>query len=79
MLRIYSKHGQIIALPTDTQDANLEHACLIDEDWLHTATIDPAKWIEALMNGNSDNVSDMMDELNFGPTPNHPIFSQDFV
>lgn len=42
---------------------------------MHTATIDPAAWIESLMNNNSDHANDLMDELNFGPNPNHPIFN----
>jgi hypothetical protein len=75
MLRIYSKKGQIIARHLDDSNAGLDHALLIEDNWLHTATIDPAKWIEALMNGTTQNCDDMMDELNFGPTPNHPIFA----
>lgn len=34
--------------------------------WRHTATIDPARWIEAMANGNTD-PSDMLDELQMGP------------
>lgn len=32
--------------------------------WKHTATIDPARWIELMANGNAD-PSDMLDELHF--------------
>ena len=35
--------------------------------WNHTATIDPALWIKALIEAEPDHASDMMDELNFGP------------
>ena len=34
------------------------------DGWTHTATIDPAKWIEAMANGHRD-PSDMLDELQF--------------
>lgn len=34
--------------------------------WTHTATIDPARWIEHMANGNDD-PSDMLDELQFLP------------
>lgn len=34
--------------------------------WTHTATIDPARWIEHMVNGGND-PSDMLDELQFLP------------
>jgi hypothetical protein len=40
---------------------------LIAAGWKHTATIDPALWIEAMANGKED-PSDMLDELQFLPT-----------
>lgn len=39
---------------------------MINGGWSHTATIDPARWIEAMANGNT-NPSDMLDELQFKP------------
>lgn len=73
--RVYSKNGFIKTLYNNADSKIGEiHNELIDEGWIHTSTIDPAAWIESLMNNNTDHANDLMDELNFGPNPNHPIF-----
>ncbi len=59
-LFIYSKEGKIKCLTVD--EAHEEK--LTSEGWTHTATINPAIWIEAMANGNQD-PSDMLDELQF--------------
>ena len=57
---IYAKEGRIKCLTVD--EAHEEK--LTSEGWTHTATIDPARWIEAMANGDQD-TSDMLDELQF--------------
>jgi hypothetical protein len=74
MIRVYSKDGYIKAVTVNTNNSVDNHESLLVEGWLHTATIDGGKWIEALMNGTPDNATDMMDELNFGPVCNSPVF-----
>ena len=59
-LFIYSKEGKINCLTID--EAYGEK--LTSEGWTHTATIDPARWIEAMANGQRD-PSDMLDEIQF--------------
>ena len=59
-LFIYAKEGSIKCLTVD--EAHEEK--LTSEGWTHTATIDPARWIEAMANGDQD-TSDMLDELQF--------------
>ena len=59
-LFIYAKEGRIKCLTVD--EAHEEK--LTREGWMHTATIDPARWIEAMANGDQD-TSDMLDELQF--------------
>ena len=73
--RVYSKAGFIKTVYLTDLNSEERHNELISDGWIHTSTIDPAKWIEALMNGTPDNSDAMMDELNFGPNPNHPIYS----
>jgi hypothetical protein len=75
-IRVYSRQGFITYIDLTSPHVIEQHEILIEEGWLHTATIDPAAWIKALMNGSSENISDMMDELNFGPCPNHPVFNK---
>jgi hypothetical protein len=41
-------------------------SAMLEIGWKHTATIDPARWIEAMANGRAD-PSDMLDELQFCP------------
>jgi hypothetical protein len=63
MLFIYALDGVIKCLSAE----EIQEAELAAEGWKHTATIDPARWIEAMANGNDD-PSDMLDELQFSPT-----------
>jgi hypothetical protein len=60
LLFIYAKEGKIKCLTVD--EAHEEK--LTSEGWTHTATINPASWIEAMANGNQD-PSDMLDEIQF--------------
>lgn len=62
-LRIYSKHGVVKALPSQSND---EHQSLLVDGWTHTATIDPILWIECLCNGYGQNIDSMIDELHMG-------------
>jgi len=59
-LFIYAKEGKIRCLTVD--EAHEEN--LTSEGWAHTATINPASWIEAMANGDED-PSDMLDEIQF--------------
>jgi hypothetical protein len=59
-LFIYAKEGKIKCLTVD--EAYEEK--LTSEGWTHTTTINPARWIEEMANGNQD-PSDMLDELQF--------------
>lgn len=59
-LFIYAKEGKVKCLTVD--QAHDEK--LTSEGWAHTATINPAKWIEAMANGYRD-PSDMLDEIQF--------------
>ena len=59
-LFIYAKEGKIKCLTVD--EAHEEK--LTNEGWTHTATINPARWIEEMANGNQD-PSDMLDEIQF--------------
>ena len=63
MLFIYALDGVIKCLSAD----EIQETELIAAGWKHTATIDPALWIEAMANGKED-PSDMLDELQFSPT-----------
>lgn len=73
MFRVYSKNGSITTLAASSDISC--HEELIKEGWVHTATIAPDKWIEALMNGTPDNANDMMDELCLGPVANYPVYA----
>jgi hypothetical protein len=46
-LFIYAKDGEVRCL---TMQQSIDMKPLIEPHWKHTATIDPAKWIEALAN-----------------------------
>jgi hypothetical protein len=59
-LFIYAKEGKVKCLTIN--EAHGEK--LTSEGWAHTATINPARWIEAMANGYQD-ASDMLDELQF--------------
>ena len=60
VLFIYAKEGKVKCLTLN--EAYGEK--LTSEGWKHTATIDPAKWIEEMANGYRD-PSDMLDEIQF--------------
>ncbi len=60
LLFIYAKEGKIKCLTVD--EAHGEK--LTSEGWAHTATINPAIWIEAMANGYQD-PSNMLDEIQF--------------
>ena len=63
MLFVYALNGVIKCLSAD----EIQETELVAAGWKHTATIDPALWIEAMANGRED-PSDMLDELQFLPT-----------
>jgi hypothetical protein len=58
-LFIYAKEGKIKCLTVD--EAHREK--LTSEGWTHTATINAARWIEAMANGDHKLPSDMLDEI----------------
>lgn len=64
LLFVYALNGVVKCFSAD-EIRPLESA-MLDIGWKHTATIDPARWIEAMANGNND-PSDMLDELQFCP------------
>jgi hypothetical protein len=64
MLFIYALNGVVKCFSAD-EIRPLESA-MLDIGWKHTATIDPARWIEAMANENTD-PSEMLNELHFGP------------
>ena len=71
LLFVYALNGVVKCFSAD-EIRPLESA-MLDIGWKHTATIDPARWIEAMANGNND-PSDMLDELQFCP-PNDEMTS----
>jgi len=64
MLFIYALNGVIKCY--SAEEIREVEARLLDEGWKHTATIDPARWIEAMANGHQE-PSDMLDEIQFMP------------
>lgn len=64
LLFVYALNGVVKCFSAD-EIRPLESA-MLDIGWKHTATIDPARWIEAIANGTTD-PSDMLDELQFCP------------
>ena len=62
MLFIYALEGVIKCLSAE----EIQEAELLAAGWKHTATIDPARWIEAMANGHNE-PSDMLDEIQFIP------------
>ena len=69
VLFIYARKGRIRCL---TRDEAAAGACSIHKGWLHTATINAARWIEHVVN-DSPEPSDNFDELQFPPnTQDHP-------
>ena len=72
VLFVYARSGRVKCVPfvgspnyLPSFHRKIERELLAD-GWKHTATLDPAAWIEHLMNDGLD-PSDVMDELNFGP------------
>ena len=61
-LFVYAKDGRIHCL--HTEEARSQTEALLATGWTHTATINPARWIEHLCNDGGDSC-DMMDELQF--------------
>ena len=64
-LFVYARDGQVTCYSAD--ELRPIEAILMAKGWKHTATIDPARWIERMANGN-ETPSDMLDELQFCPT-----------
>ena len=64
ILFIYALEGVIKCLSAE-EIADSERMMLAT-GWKHTATIDPARWIEAMANGHNE-PSDMLDEIQFKP------------
>lgn len=67
LLFVYARAGQVQCYSAD--EIRGKETSLLEYGWKHTATIDPARWIEALVN-NGGEPSDMLDELQFCP-PKH--------
>lgn len=65
ILFVYSKDSRIICLSPGETTRGVE---LKSSGWRHTMTIDPALWLAAFMESDAATQSDMMDELNFGPS-----------
>lgn len=63
MLFIYALEGVIKCLSAE----EIQEEELLAEGWKHTATIDPARWIEEMANGHQE-PSDMLDEIQFMPS-----------
>jgi hypothetical protein len=61
-LFIYAKEGEIKCYTAD--EIRGKESQISMQGWAHTATINPARWIEAMANGNQD-PSDMLDEIQF--------------
>jgi hypothetical protein len=67
MLFVYALNGVIKCL--SAEEIRQFESAMLDIGWKHTATIDPARWIEAMANGRTE-LSDMLDELQFCPPDN---------
>lgn len=61
-LFVWAKGGRIRCFSPD--EIRFSEEGLRAKGWRHTATLDPARWIEAMANGNT--ASDMLDELQMG-------------
>lgn len=64
LLFVYARDGQVQCYSAD--EIRGKESSLLEYGWKHTATIDPARWIEAMVN-NGGEPSDMLDELQFCP------------
>jgi hypothetical protein len=67
ILYVYALKGVIKCLSAE----EIQETELLAAGWKHTATIDPALWIEAMANERQD-PSDMLDELQFSPANYKP-------
>jgi len=67
LLFVYARAGQVQCYSAD--EIRGKEASLLEYGWKHTATIDPARWIEAMAN-NGGEPSDMLDDLQFCPPNN---------
>jgi hypothetical protein len=67
ILYVYALNGVIKCLSAD----EIQETELLAAGWKHTATTDPALWIEAMANGRQE-PSDMLDELQFSPANYKP-------
>jgi hypothetical protein len=61
-LFIYAKEGKVKCYMAD--EIRGKESQISMQGWTHAATIDPARWIEAMANGQRD-PSDMLDEIQF--------------
>ena len=61
-LFIYAKEGKIKCYTAD--EIRGKESQISMQGWTHTTTINPARWIEAMANGDQD-PSDMLDEIQF--------------
>lgn len=73
LLFVYALNGVVKCFSAD--EIRPMESAMLDIGWKHTATIDPARWIEAMANGNTE-PSDMLDELQFCP-PNAEVWDGD--
>ena len=64
-LFVYASGGNIRCVSVEETRLGL-HEELAANGWKHTGTLDPARWIEALMKSDPMTATSMMDELNFG-------------
>lgn len=64
ILFVYSKKGRVKCY--SLEEIRGKEVQMALDDWKHTATIDPARWIESLCNGRSA-PSDLIDEIQLGP------------
>ena len=64
ILFIYALEGVIKCL--SAQEVPESESMMLAAGWKHTATIDPARWIEEMANGHQE-PSDMVDEIQFKP------------
>ena len=62
VLFVYAKKGTVKCYSADEIRGKEVQMAL--DGWKHTATIDPARWIESLCNDRGD-ASDKIDELQF--------------
>jgi hypothetical protein len=69
ILYVYARQGKVQCLTSDELRAS--KSSLWADGWKHTATINPARWIESLCMGHGD-PSDMIDDLQIPKPPQKP-------